>query len=46
MGVLKIAKEKGLIPQLKPLLDQLIQEAGFRVSKALYQQILKQEGEV
>lgn len=46
LGVLKIAKEKSLIPRLKPLLDQLIQEAGFRVSKALYQQILEQEGEV
>jgi uncharacterized protein len=45
LGVLKIAKEKGLILQIKPLLDQLINIAGFRISKELYMEVLETEGE-
>lgn len=45
LGVLKVAKEKGLISKIKPLLDQLIHIAGFRISKELYQEILETEGE-
>ena len=46
LGVLKIAKQKGLILQIKPLLDQLIHIAGFRIAKELYNEILKTEGEL
>ncbi len=45
LGVLKIAKEKGLVPKIKPLLDQLVHVAGFRIAKELYREILKTEGE-
>lgn len=46
LGVLKLAKGKGLIPSIKPILDQLISVAGFRVSKDLYHEILRIEGEL
>jgi predicted nucleic acid-binding protein len=41
LGILLVAKNKGLIPKIKPVLNQLINEANFRVSPILYQQILK-----
>jgi predicted nucleic acid-binding protein len=44
LGVLKIAKDKGLSPKVKPLLDQLIHIAAFRISKELYLEILETEG--
>lgn len=40
LGVLLIAKQKGLIPQVQPAMDALINQAGFRVSSQLYQRIL------
>jgi uncharacterized protein len=43
LGILVNAKSQGLVPALKPLLDRLINEAGFRVAPALYDRIL-QEG--
>ena len=46
LGVLKIAKEKGLISKIKPMLDQLIHVAGFRIAKELYHEILEMEGEI
>jgi len=39
-----LAKKEGKIPVLKPLLDQLISN-NFRVSAALYEQILRYAGE-
>lgn len=47
LGMLLEAKMKGLIPAVKPLMDQLIAESLFRVSPALYDLILQkaQEGE-
>lgn len=41
LGVLIEAKIKQLIPSVKPLLDDLIIIANFRVSEQLYQQILQ-----
>ena len=38
LGVLVQAKQNGLIDQIKPLLDQLRFEIGFRVSTQLYQE--------
>lgn len=40
LGVLLIAKQQGLIPLVQPVIDSLINQAGFRVSPALYQAIL------
>lgn len=41
LGVLVAAKEEKLIPELKPVLDQLIIQAKFRVHPSLYEQILR-----
>ncbi len=45
IGVLIAAKQRGLIVGIKPLLDTLRNIAGFRVDEALYQRVLKDEGE-
>lgn len=41
LGILVQAKQNGLIDQIKPLLDQLRFEIGFRVSTQLYQEVLR-----
>jgi predicted nucleic acid-binding protein len=46
IGVLIEAKHKGFIRGIKPLIDLLRNLAGFRVSDALYAQILNDENEV
>jgi uncharacterized protein len=45
LGVLVSAKQNKLINELKPILDQLIQQAKFRVHTDLYQQILEDANE-
>ena len=45
IGILIIAKKMNLISEVKPVLDELIEKAGFRVSKKLYTYILKEIGE-
>jgi uncharacterized protein len=45
LGLLINAKQQGLIPVLKPILDRLINQAGFRVSQALYDRTLQEVGE-
>lgn len=40
LGVLLKAKQSGTIPELKPLLEDLIQIAGFRISPVLFAQLL------
>ncbi|MBD2082249.1 DUF3368 domain-containing protein [Leptolyngbya sp. FACHB-17] len=40
LGVLLIAKQQDLISLVQPLIDSLIERAGFRVSSGLYQAIL------
>lgn len=40
LGILVVAKQKRLIPQVKPIMDDLINQAGFRVSSQLYQRVL------
>jgi predicted nucleic acid-binding protein len=45
VGVLVEAKHKSLIPHLKPILDELITRAGFRVSPQLYERVLQAVGE-
>lgn len=44
LGVLLIAKEKGFVTELKPLLDNL-QSGGFHMSDALYRQVLHSASE-
>jgi predicted nucleic acid-binding protein len=45
LGGLVEAKHKALIPQLKPILDDLITRAGFWVSAQLYERVLQAVGE-
>ncbi|OKH57962.1 DUF3368 domain-containing protein, partial [Scytonema sp. HK-05] len=45
LGVLVEAKQKGLILAVKPVLDNLIATAQFRVADALYARILNTVGE-
>jgi uncharacterized protein len=45
VGILIQAKARGLITGVKPFLDQMIQDAGFYLSKNLYQQVLQDQGE-
>jgi predicted nucleic acid-binding protein len=40
LGILLVAKQRSLIPQVRPVMDALINQAGFRVSPQLYQRIL------
>jgi uncharacterized protein len=42
LGTLVAAKQQGLLPVVKPVLDELIREAGFWVSATLYQEVLGQ----
>lgn len=45
VGILRLAKMKGIIPEIKPLLDKLI-ENNFRISLKLYNEILKDVNEL
>jgi len=45
IGVLVEAKHRGVIGQVRPLLDALRDVAGFWVSQRLYRRVLQDEGE-
>ena len=45
LGILIEAKHKALIPAVKPIVDDLIQKAGFWISQQLYDFILQTAGE-
>lgn len=45
LGILIEAKKEGLINDVKPILDRLIFETGFRISPKLYQDILEKVNE-
>ncbi|MEB3338212.1 MAG: DUF3368 domain-containing protein [Leptolyngbyaceae bacterium] len=45
LGVLVSARQENLISELKPILDQLIRQAKFRVHPDLYRQILQDVNE-
>jgi predicted nucleic acid-binding protein len=45
IGILVAAKHSGLIPQLKPVLEQLRNPGGFRLSAAVFQHALALVGE-
>lgn len=40
LGILLVARQRSLIAQVQPVIDALINEAGFRVSSQLYQRVL------
>jgi len=44
LGVLLLAKEEGLVEEVAPIIDRLV-DTGFRIGDALYQSILEQAGE-
>ena len=46
IGILKTAKQRGEIAALRPLLEQLRDLAGFRISPALYERALREMGEL
>ena len=46
LGVLVEAKQRLLVPAVQPLMDNLIATSEFRVSQALYNQILTIVGEL
>jgi uncharacterized protein len=46
IGLLSAAKRRGDILALHPLLDQLRDVAGFHISSVLYQQVLRDAGEL
>lgn len=45
LGVLLQAKRNGLIPAVKPLMDQLVEMANFRISNQLYALVLETANE-
>jgi predicted nucleic acid-binding protein len=45
VGILGEAKQRGIVRELRPLLNQLRDVAGFRMSSELYNQVLRDAGE-
>ena len=45
LGILLLAKNNLIIPQVRPLLDDMIDIAQYWVSAMLYEQVLRQAGE-
>ena len=46
IGVLKLAKQRGFITEVRPVLDQLVTSLSFRLGKTLYEQTLRDAGEL
>lgn len=40
LGILLVAKQRNLISRVQPIMDDLVNQAGFRVSPLLYKRIL------
>lgn len=45
VGILLAAKSSGMVPLIRPILDDLRSRAGFRLSEATYQDALRNAGE-
>jgi len=43
-GILKLAKQRGIIDNIKPYIDTLV-KSNYRISKKLYLEILNESGE-
>jgi len=46
LGILLLAKNRKIITQVQPLLDAMINTAQYWVSRSLYEQVLRQTGEL
>jgi len=46
LGVLLIAKNRGLISKVQPIIDALILPANFRISRQLYEEVLQTANEL
>jgi uncharacterized protein len=46
LGILLLAKQKRIVPQVQPLLDAMIDIAQYWVKDTLYQDVLRKAGEV
>jgi predicted nucleic acid-binding protein len=46
LGILLLAKKRGIITQAQPVLDGMIDHAQYWVSRSLYEQVLRQAGEL
>lgn len=46
LGVLLVAKKRGLISSVKPIIDALITKANFRISHQLYEEVLRTANEL
>jgi hypothetical protein len=46
LGVLLIAKNRGLIAKVKPIMESLISQANFRISHQLYEEVLQTANEL
>jgi predicted nucleic acid-binding protein len=46
LGVLLQAKRKGMLKEIRSVLDEMVVKANFRVSKELYEQIVVSAGEI
>lgn len=45
VGILIVAKKIDLLDRVKPIMDELMEKAGFRISKKLYALVLSEIGE-
>jgi len=45
LGMLIDAKRAGLLPEVEPVLDELVFNAGFHIDKSLYSRVLQLAGE-
>ncbi len=46
LGILLIAKNRGLIAKVQPIIDALILQANFRISRQLYEEVLQTANEL
>ncbi len=46
LGLLLAAKNQALIPEVRPIMDALIQQSNFRVGSQLYDEVLRLAGEL
>jgi uncharacterized protein len=46
LGVLLVAKNRGLISKVQPIMDALISQANFRISGQLYEEVLRTANEL
>jgi uncharacterized protein len=46
LGILLLAKKRGIITQVQPVLDGMINHGQYWVSRPLYEQVLRQAGEL